>query len=320
LLVTRGRLSAENTIALSLQLCDALDAAHEAGVVHRDLKPGNILIVRDRDGLERVKLVDFGIAQIKEASKEQKLTGVGALIGTAAYMAPEQLLAYDDIDLRADLYALGISMFECLTGNVPYLGPYPRILLQACGDGPVPRLPAEIDPAIAAVVERSIAKKRGDRYSSASEMSDALRRASSSARTRTLLLGPPPLPKEPGPPVEAPASPPVAQRRRSPRAPYVTPVHISLPTGAIDGRTEDISEGGMLVICREPCQTNLRVTVRFALPIEGHVVSCEAHLRWARSASPDEIGGPRALGLEFVDVPAEVRSSIAKYVQLMGER
>ncbi len=319
LLVTRGRLSPENTIALSSQLCDALDAAHQAGVIHRDLKPGNVLIVRDRDGVERVKLVDFGTAWIEGASKESKLTGVGAILGTAAYMAPEQLLAQDDVDQRADIYALGVSMFECLTGTVPYPGAYPRILLEVCGEGPVPELPAEVDPAIAGVVRRAMAKKRDERYSTAMEMAAALRAASSWERARTLLLGPPPLPKDPGAPVvEAPAAPPVAQRRRWPRAPYVTPVHISLPVGAIDGRSEDISEGGMLVICREPCQSNLRVTVRFALPIEGHVVSCNADLRWARSARPAEADAPRAMGLEFVEAPPEVRSSIARYVLLMG--
>ncbi len=320
LLATRGRLSVENTISLALQLCAALEAAHDAGVIHRDLKPGNVLIVRDRDGLERVKLVDFGTAQIQiqGASQEAKLTAIGALVGTAAYMAPEQLLANDDIDARADVYGLGITMFECVTGNVPYPGPYPQVLLEACGEGPVPELPADVDPGVAAIVRRAIAKKREDRYPSCTEMASELRQATSSVRGLTLLLGPPPLPKEPGPPVEAPRAPPVAQRRRTPRAPYVTPVHITLPTGAIGGRTEDISEGGMLVICREPCQSNLRVTVRFALPLEGHVVSCHADLRWARSARPAETDGPRAMGLEFVDVPQDVRSSIAKYVRLMG--
>jgi serine/threonine-protein kinase len=315
LLATRGKLSTEDTVALALQLCDALDAAHEAGVVHRDLKPGNVLVVRDRDVGERVKLVDFGIAQVR-GPKEEKITGIGALIGTAAYMAPEQLLGYGDIDLRADIYSLGITMYECITGTVPYLGPYPRVLLQACGDGSVPRLPAEVDPAIASVVERAMAKKREDRFANAAELATSLRLAAPRLRTRTMLLGPP------TPALAAPrdtAAAAVAQRRRSPRAPYVTPVRITLPDGAIDGRTEDISEGGMLVICRDPCPTNVRVTVRFALPIEGHIVECTAHLRWARSARPDETDGPRALGLEFVEPSAEIRSSVARYTQLMGE-
>jgi hypothetical protein len=315
LLVTRGKLSTEDTSALALQLCDALDAAHEAGVVHRDLKPANILIVRDRDIVERVKLVDFGIAQLK-GPKEEKITGIGALIGTAAYMAPEQLLAYGDIDERVDLYALGITMFECITGNVPYMGAYPRVLLQACGEGPVPVLPAEVDPRVAAVVEHAMARRREDRFASASEMALALRRAAPT--TRTAVLGPP------APVVGAPAATAdraAAQRRRSPRAPYVTPVRIALPDdGAVDGRTEDISEGGMLVICREACPTNVQVKVRFALPIEGHIVSCDAHLRWVRSARPNETDGPRALGLEFIAPPPEVQKSIARYTRLMGER
>jgi serine/threonine protein kinase len=317
LLTTRGKIPISDTIGLALQLCDALDAAHEAGVVHRDLKPGNVLIVRDRAIGERVKLVDFGIAQLR-GPKEEKITGIGAIIGTAAYMAPEQLLAFGDIDLRADVYALGITMFECLTGNVPYLGTYPRVLLQACGEGPVARLPAEVDPLIAAVVERAMAKKRDERFASASEMSAALRSAAPTARAQTAMLGPPATPRSATPAVPVVAS--VAQRRRAPRAPYVTPIRITLPEGGIDGRTEDISVGGMLVICREPCKVDVRVTVRFALPIEGHIVACDAHLRWARSARPDEADGPRALGLEFIEPTPELQASIARYTQLMGER
>ncbi len=313
LLATREKLSGDDTVALALQLCDALEVAHEADVVHRDLKPGNIIVVRERDGHERVKLVDFGIAQVK-GPKEEKITGIGALIGTAAYMAPEQLLAFDDIDSRADIYALGVTMFECLTGAVPYVGSYPRVLLQACGEGPVPSLPAEINPALASIVEQAFAKKREDRFSSAAEMAATLRAAFHHARAHTGFLGPPPMPHAPRP---APVV--VQQRRRTPRAPYSTPVRIALPNGSIDGRSEDISEGGMLVICRQPCEANVRVTVRFALPIEGCVVSCDAHLRWVRCARPDATDGPRALGLEFIDVPEETRASIARYTELMGD-
>jgi c-di-GMP-binding flagellar brake protein YcgR len=99
----------------------------------------------------------------------------------------------------------------------------------------------------------------------------------------------------------------------------VTPVHIALPGGAVEGRTEDISEGGLLVIARDAFEPSVRVVVRFALPIEGRVVSCPAHLRWARSARPDDSDGAHALGLEFIDPPLPIRESVARYVQLMAD-
>ena len=129
LIAARGKLSREDAVAVGLQLCDSLDALHRAGVVHRDLKPGNVFVVRDRDGIERLKLLDFGIAQVK-GTEQDKLTGIGALIGTPAYMSPEQLLAID-VDHRADVYALGVTLFECLTGRLPYEGNYQAVLLQA---------------------------------------------------------------------------------------------------------------------------------------------------------------------------------------------
>jgi serine/threonine protein kinase/ActR/RegA family two-component response regulator len=310
LLTTRGKLSSEETIALVLQTCSALDAVHAAGIVHRDLKPSNLIVVRDHEGHERIKLVDFGIAQVDE-QKPSKLTGIGALIGTPAYMALEQLCALDDVDRRADIYALGITMFECLTGEVPYLGPYPRILLQVSAAGPAPSLPPEVDAKLAGIVARAIAKQRDDRFATAKELESAIRKAFPRSSTRTTLLGPLPLP--------IPAQESAAQRRRLPRAPYATPVHILLLYGTIDGRSEDISEGGLLIICREQCENDVPVHVRFALPIEGRIVSCEAHLRWQRAAQQGNPDGPRALGLEFINPSEALRASVKRYVALMGD-
>ena len=95
LLATRGKLSVKDTVAIGLQLCDGLGAAHKAGVVHRDVKPGNIIVLKDHTG-EVIKLVDFGIAQV--STREGKLTSHGAIIGTPEYMAPEQILMTGDSD------------------------------------------------------------------------------------------------------------------------------------------------------------------------------------------------------------------------------
>jgi serine/threonine protein kinase len=319
LIAARGKLSREDAVAVGLQLCDSLDALHRAGVVHRDLKPGNVFVVRDRDGIERLKLLDFGIAQVK-GTEQDKLTGIGALIGTPAYMSPEQLLAID-VDHRADVYALGVTLFECLTGRLPYEGNYQAVLLQACSeDGKIPKVTdhvPDVGRELSEVLSRAIARKPDERFTTTMDFGRALYTVMPSARSRTFFLGPPPVPKF-GPPPSRQQSL-AEQRRRFPRAAYATPVQISHEKGTIDGRSEDISEGGMLVVCRDPCEAGGLATVRFALPIEGRVVSCQAHVRWVRGVRPNEPDGPRAIGLAFVDATEEMGASISRYVSLMGE-
>ena len=99
----------------------------------------------------------------------------------------------------------------------------------------------------------------------------------------------------------------------------VTPVSLAVAGGTVDGRTEDISEGGLLVITRQACEANQRAKVRFASPIEGRVVTCDAHVRWVRAAPPEVANGARAIGLEFIDPSVEICASIARYVAAMGE-
>jgi serine/threonine-protein kinase len=311
LLAARTRLSVQDAAAVALQLCDALAAVHQAGIVHRDVKPSNIIVMRDTDDHERVKLVDFGVAKMEQPG-DDKLTGAGAVIGTPAYMSPEQLLALDDVDHRSDVYAVGATLFECLAGAVPYAGNYPQVLLAATGEQPSPSVRsvnADVPLPVALVVDRAIAKSRDSRFSSVHELGGALAAAMPGART-TRLLGPPPLPRQEHAAV---------QRRRAVRAPYNTPVQLVLrgrQSPTMDGRTEDISEGGILVLSRDGCAADQRVAVRFALPMEGKIASVEADVRWVR-ASPAL--GICAMGLAFVDLPAPVRTSIAAYVGLMAD-
>lgn len=128
-----GPLETERAAAFTMQLCDALIAAHEAGVVHRDLKPENIFVV-DNDVL---KVVDFGIARL---AKRPELTQAGAAMGTPHYMAPEQVLGRLDVDHRADFYALGVMLFEMLTGDVPFHGDSPIDVAMAQVEREIPPL------------------------------------------------------------------------------------------------------------------------------------------------------------------------------------
>ncbi len=312
LITARTRLPIPASVAIALQLCDSLEAVHRAGVVHRDVKPANIVIVKGTDGHEVVRLVDFGIAKFEQPSDE-KLTSQGAVLGTPAYMAPEHLLQEGGApDATVDLYAVGVTLYECLTGAMPYPGNYAQVLLSVARQGTPSSVRAilpEVPTALAAVVDRSIAKSRAERYQTAHELTAALEEAVPGVTRQTALLGPPPTPK--GDTGE--------QRRRSPRAPYNTPVRLTLRDGkGIDGRTEDISESGALVLSFGDCEASQRVGLRLALPLDGKIVGVEADVRWVRTSEQPGSAGMRAIGLEFVHPPAEMKASLARYVQLMS--
>jgi serine/threonine-protein kinase len=312
LLAARGKLSAANTAGLTLQLCDALDAVHAAGVVHRDVKPSNIIVVRARDGSELVKLLDFGMVKLLEPAPADKLTQAGAILGTPAYMAPEQLLADVDIDERADVYSLGVIMFECLSGTIPHEGNYAKVLLGAAGSGQPPSLLSrapEVPAPLAHVVERAMARFPAERFATARELAAAIERALPGATPSTTLRS--------APARAAKVTPP--EQRRLLRAPYNTPVRLVVREGMVDGRAENISEGGLLVLTLASCSPEQRISIRFALPLGGKVVSVEAVVRWVRLARGVDRQGMNAIGVAFHDLPSAVRQAIARYVALMSE-
>jgi len=160
-----------------IQVCQALAEAHERGVVHRDVKPENILLTRTKDGQDFVKIVDFGLARIKEEG-EPSITAQGSIIGTPYYMSPEQARG-DDPDQRTDIYSLGGVLYRSITGEVPYAAPSPMVVLTKCLTEelkpPTRRRPdLKIPPKVEEVVMKAMAKDPGSRYSSALEMADAM--------------------------------------------------------------------------------------------------------------------------------------------------
>jgi tRNA A-37 threonylcarbamoyl transferase component Bud32 len=162
-----------------LQCCKALQAAHERGIVHRDFKPDNVFLV-DRDGrTDFVKLVDFGIAKLTDPTSAH-LTQTGTVIGTPAYMSPEQASGEPSIDARSDVYSLGVTMFQMFTGKVPFAdaGPsFGKILTAHLYQAPPP--PRTLNPEVPAQLEeiilRTLEKNPDDRYQSMSELHEALR-------------------------------------------------------------------------------------------------------------------------------------------------
>ena len=170
-----GPLEPARAAAITADVADALFHAHQQGVIHRDVKPGNVLVARDG----RTRLVDFGIARLLAQSAEH-LTLTGTVIGTLRAMAPEQLAA-GPITPRTDLYGLGVVLHEALTGRSPYPSASPVALAEAQRAGP-PALDG-IDPGLAAIVASCLAYDPADRPLHAGELAAALRSWSASAET-----------------------------------------------------------------------------------------------------------------------------------------
>ena len=163
-----GPLTPPRAVAIISQVASALDAAHAAGVMHRDVKPPNILVTRD----DFAYLVDFGIAS---ATTDEKLTQLGTAVGTWKYMAPERF-SNDEVTYRADIYALACVLYECLTGSPPYRADSASTLVTAHLMDPVPQASAArsgIPKALDAVIARGMAKKPEDRYASAGDFARA---------------------------------------------------------------------------------------------------------------------------------------------------
>ena len=173
----RAPLDLSMALSVAADLCDALAAAHDARIVHRDVKPSNVLLAGSSPGRGdefTVKLVDFGVA----SAGDGKLTRTGAIVGTPAYMAPEQARGDGEVDERADLYALGATLFELITGRPPHVGPTPIAILARLVTTPAPRLcevfvdaPARLDELMA----RLLATAPGERPASAAEVGRELR-------------------------------------------------------------------------------------------------------------------------------------------------
>ncbi len=183
-----GPLGVEEALNILRELATTLDAAHAAGLVHRDIKPDNVMLAADG----RVVLLDFGIVKaLTDASgpggaafASTQLTGSGALLGTVSYAAPEQALGHE-VDARADQFALGVMAFELLTGRLPWRGELPaRVLTQVLYQAP-PRasaIRAELHQAVDVTLERALSKQPAARFGSTGAFVEALENAVPSRR------------------------------------------------------------------------------------------------------------------------------------------
>jgi eukaryotic-like serine/threonine-protein kinase len=167
LLLRQCPLDLQLTCYIVCQVLSALDAAHAAGIVHRDLKPDNIFLVRSGQKLPDVKLLDFGISKMTDASNpEDRLTRTGIAMGTPYYMSPEQAVGAKDLDHRVDIWAMGVILYECLTGRVPFTADNGLAILRKITDAPLesprlhrPEIPIELEAVILRAMNRDLDRR-----------------------------------------------------------------------------------------------------------------------------------------------------------------
>src|SRR6185295_9058767 len=179
-LLTREQPGVARAVGIVRQVCDALQAAHDVGVIHRDVKPDNLFVL-ERDGRDFVKVLDFGVAKLVAPLGDVPMTTTveGTIVGTPAYMAPEQATG-GNADARTDLYSVGVVLYELLAGHPPFQAPAFGQLVAQVLSSPPPPLPAHtrsgerIPGALGAVVRRCLAKNPEDRYQSLRDLARAL--------------------------------------------------------------------------------------------------------------------------------------------------
>ena len=221
LIATRGTLAPTHASSIMSQIASALDAAHARGLVHRDVKPANVLL-ESRDGREHAYLTDFGLT--KHTSSSSGVTRSGTVVGTLDFLAPEQIAGHA-VDGKADIYALGCVLFQSLTGEIPFARESDVAKLYAHVNDAPPKPSALVEglgPAFDAVIERALAKNPHDRFASAGELARAALEASDGIAPR------------PAPPdatsIRARSQPQMALTSPSPASPFGAPAPAGPPT------------------------------------------------------------------------------------------
>jgi len=175
-LAKHGRLPSVRAARIGERLAWALEAAHGAGVIHRDIKPANVILAADAEHGDMPKLIDFGLAKLASQSEGEGLTRTGQIVGTPAYMAPEQIAARP-VDARADVYALGCLLYEMVTGKPPFAGSDDvQVLYRQLHEVPAPmsKVVLDVDVRLEAVVRRALAKDPQARFASMRALAGAL--------------------------------------------------------------------------------------------------------------------------------------------------
>ncbi|MFO0762141.1 MAG: serine/threonine-protein kinase [Byssovorax sp.] len=174
----RAPLPVDEAVTYLVEACEAVDEAHGLGIVHRDLKPGNLFLARRARGRPTIKVLDFGISSVAAGEADVRLTNTGTVMGTPRYMAPEQMLDAHRADQRSDIWALGVILYELLTGTVPFPGNtfgqiHERILTTEAPSLRTRR--PDVPPELDAIVLRCLRKPAAERFASVAELEQGLR-------------------------------------------------------------------------------------------------------------------------------------------------
>ncbi|CAN5452841.1 hypothetical protein BH09MYX1_BH09MYX1_57510 [soil metagenome] len=297
LITARGKLSLRDAMAIVRFAAAALGAVHAANIVHRDVKPGNLLVVRKDRGSRGLKLIDFGAATFAARRGEEDNGPTSALIGTPVYMAPEHI-AGQRVTPAADVYALGISIYECLTGQVPFRGSLAQVYAQAAtAPRPDVRLvrPETPDP-LASLIRRCLSVDPEARPRDGSELHALLEDVQIQITSGVVVAGED-----------------VTSRRAQIRVPYAAPVEIRVPTGeVIDGTIQDISMGGLFILASRRVVEGSTLELRFALPF-GPIVTASGKTKWTRESGSGE---SCAIGVALDKLPAPEQEALEDFVKL----
>ena len=177
LLEERKALPIQEATGYLLQACEGVAAVHAAGVIHRDLKPSNLFLARRPDGTSIVKVLDFGVSKVPARAGDAVLSTTNALLGTPVYMAPEQLRASRHVDERADVWSLGLVLYELLCGARPFKGAHIPELCIAVMKGearPISMFRSDVPEALQAILQRCMAKRASERFPTAAALANAL--------------------------------------------------------------------------------------------------------------------------------------------------
>ena len=285
-----GPMAVETAVDLAIQACEGLAEVHAAGIVHRDLKPANLFLTRKRNGSIRMKLLDFGISKFAAGApivgRESPQTSTKSLMGSPVYMAPEQMQSSKHVDARADIWSLGVILYELLSGSSPFQGAtLPEVCIRVMRETPerLDTLRSDLPEGLVDVVSRCLEKDPSRRFSSAASVAIALGPYASSDGNRLALRmqrrpsGAPPAPRETGtlasslppsgaslPPLASPSVPPVGSSNAWPAlalsallvgvsaASFAAGVRMSLGSGAASATTAPAPPGSMGVTSRMP--------------------------------------------------------------------